>query len=147
MIGYKKDRVLGAWNVVQLVECLLLAYVSPKAVNNACCILGPARTVLGRRLSLRFTDGWREAKPELTAWVWLEIMHPGSCTEGSGGSGMAPKDPARGPVMPFCRGGCSVSVARGRGTKLTPIRRAQASSRLTIDLGVLRPCSGHLFLD
>lgn len=23
VIGYKKDRVLGAWNVVQLVECLL----------------------------------------------------------------------------------------------------------------------------
>lgn len=68
--------------------------------------------VLGRRLSLRFTDGWREAKPVLTAWVWLETMHPGSCMQGSGGSGLAPKDPARGPVMPFCRGGCSVSVAR-----------------------------------
>lgn len=48
----------------------------------------------------------------LTAWVWLETMHPGSCMQGSGGSGLAPKDPARGPVMPFCRGGCSVSVAR-----------------------------------
>lgn len=43
MIGYKKDRVLGAWNVDQLVEYLLLTYMSSRAVYNACSIRGQTR--------------------------------------------------------------------------------------------------------
>lgn len=89
--------MLGAWNTVQLVEFLLLPFMPPKAVYDACCILGPARIVLGRGAIISICQwvdrdkvsadnpgcGW---KPCTLAAAWREV----------GGSGLVPKDPTRG---------------------------------------------------
>ena len=144
MIGYKKDRLLGAWNVVQVVECLLLAYISPKAVNNACCILGPARTVLGRRLSTALYQWVERGKASADSLGVVGNHIPWQLHGGKLGLRDGSQGSCQGPCDAIFQGW--MFTLSSKGTKLTPIRRAQASSRLTIDLGVLRPCSGHLFL-